>query len=314
LITLTDTVGSVSTYSITVPVVILAYDLRNDRTAFGRVAGAAKTLWLPDDWYTNIVSTRISNPNLLHNWDFRFTPVNQRAASGDITSGYFYDRWFRYAGTITIAATYLSLPDTVAIEQRIEGNALSGKVVMVSVMIGDAVISGTGTFPTSAGHVHVTIAGFGDVELGYATGYMYARFTAATSTRQVQAVKLELCTVSTLAYDPPMEYGVELAKCQRYFISLGAQYMGYGATSGTTGVDLWFSLPCPMRITTPTLTASGATHYCFSGAGAKAFTVTSSSLKQNTLNIIGETTGLTGANALAGFLASSTLITLSADL
>ena len=101
--------------------------------------------------------------------------------------------------------------------ERIEGYLWAGKVVTASVMIGDVVYSGTGTFPSSAGTAGVTIAGFGGVSLvRTAYGTMEVMFIATTSTRQVQAVKLELGTVSTLAYDPPMDYGVELPKCQGY--------------------------------------------------------------------------------------------------
>ena len=35
--------------------------------------------------------------------------------------GTLHDRWMRYAGTITINAAYLSMPNNASIEQRIEG-------------------------------------------------------------------------------------------------------------------------------------------------------------------------------------------------
>ena len=204
------------------------------------------------------------NPNLLHNWDFRFNPVNQRGATGAISSDYFYDRWLRYAGTITIASGYLSIPNAAAIEQRIEGNALAGKVVTISVMIADVVYSGTGTFPTSAGSVDVTITGFGTATLGYATGYMYVRYTA-NATRQVQAAKVELGAISTLAYDAPMDYGTELAKCQRYFIKIPSissattVYTRYppSVAASTNILEIIMALPTSMRIT-PSLSTSGA--------------------------------------------------------
>jgi len=173
----------------------------------------------------------LSHKNLLHNWYYMATPVNQEAKSGDVSSGYVYDNVKRYAGTITIAATYLSYPADAATDHFIEGNALAGKVATVSVMVGGAVISGSGTFPSSAGESSpITLTGFGTATLGYATGYMYVRFTATSSTRQLQAVKLELGTYSTLANDPPPNFGEQLALCQ---IAYETSY-NIGLAPGTT--------------------------------------------------------------------------------
>ena len=70
----------------------------------------------------------------------------------------------------------------------------------------------------------------------------------------IQAVKLELGTVSTLANDPPMDFGRELAVCQRHQINLRYPL---GATRNLANV-LWmdtrwivFQIPLPttMRIT-----------------------------------------------------------------
>lgn len=203
--------------------------------------------------------------NILHNWYFLSTPVNQRAASGDITSGYFYDRWMRYAGTITIAATYLSLPADASIEQRIEGLGLAGKVVSASVMVGGAVISGSGTFPTSAGTVSVTLTGFGTATLGYNASYMYVRFTATDSTRQLQAVKLELGSVSTLANDPPADYGEQLLKCQRYYQKVYGNFMCYATVADTLRV--FFPLNPKMRINNPAIISAAFDWAIWSGAG-----------------------------------------------
>jgi hypothetical protein len=259
----------------------------------------------------------MSHKNLLHNWYFLSTPVNQRGASGAIASGYFYDRWMRYAGTITIAATYLSLPADASIEQRIEGNALAGKVVDVSVMVGGSVISGSGTFPASAGTASVTLTGFGTATLGYATGYMYVRFTATDSTRQLQAVKLELGTSSTLANDAPPDYGEELTRCMRFFQVLPASVRFTGTTGSTTGARIRLLLFIPMRIA-PTPTGSPTSVSLYSEAASytetswDSLTFTGDSNSSIYWDIAKSTWGLVAYKVCVAF--QNTPIYVSADL
>ena len=116
---------------------------------------------------------------------------------------------------------------------------LAGETVTVSVMVGGAVYRGTGTSRTG------TVCHEDGEGLGYAAGYMHVGFPP--SDINVTGVKLEIGTISTLAYDPPMDYGVELMKCHRYFLNLGsyAFWQGY-AFSSTVGVG-YISVP-KMRI------------------------------------------------------------------
>lgn len=58
-ITLTDTVGTVSTYSLTIRQAQFAFDFRNDRAALGRLALGEKSFFLPDDWQTNINADKL---------------------------------------------------------------------------------------------------------------------------------------------------------------------------------------------------------------------------------------------------------------
>lgn len=253
-----------------------------------------------------------AHQNLLYNWDFRFNPVNQRAASGNITSSvFFYDRWFRDLGTITIAAGYLNLQVDAAMNTSIKGNALSGAVVTVSVMLGNVVYSGTGTFPTSTGTVSVTIAGFGTALLIYTTGYMGVRFTATTSTRKVQAVKLELGTVSTLAYDAPMEYEAELTKCQRYCINLStyASFWGY-CLSTTIGIG---RIPLPVTMQ-GAITSSTAIGGLITVAGVKPITVDTFSNKNNSVEFVINGTGFTANTPANGSLGEGAIVLLYSDL
>lgn len=222
----------------------------------GGAIGQALVKSSATDYATEWVAVGSTNPNLLINWDWRYMPVNQRGLSGAISSGYVYDMVKRSAGTITISSGYLSIPANAAVIMPIEGNGLAGKTVCVSVMIGNTVYSGTGAFPTSAGTTSVTITGFGTATLTYASGYMAVTFTADESTRNVQAVKLELGTVSTLANDAPANYGEQCAKCQRYLIPLSSVSVYVGSHySGNATVLGFIPTPCTMRVT-PTFVCS----------------------------------------------------------
>lgn len=192
------------------------------------------------------------NPNILHNWDFR-NPVNQRAVTGTISAaGYFFDRWILNSGSVTVAAGYLAMASGAVIEQRTEGLYLAGVTVTLSVKVGSNIHSGTGVFPTAAGTVDITLTGFGTATLGYNAGYMFVRFTASGS-QNVVSVKCELGTVSTLHLDPPMDYGVELAKCQRYFRPL-RRGTGRLFNASSTVIELAFDLTPPMYgIPTPSV-------------------------------------------------------------
>ncbi|MDD4280292.1 MAG: hypothetical protein PHX74_11235, partial [Candidatus Sumerlaeales bacterium] len=174
--------------------------------------------------------------------------------SGTIsTVGYFYDRWMLNSGSVVTNAAYLTLGAGTEIEQRIEGTLLAGETVTVSAMAGGTVFIGTGTMPIS-GTASVTLAGWGTATLGYATGYMYVRL-APTAASNVVRVKLEFGTVSTLAYDPPMDYAVELLKCQRFMRMASGPVWNAGLIDNSLAIEFEIPYPDGMRIT-PTLILS----------------------------------------------------------
>ena len=271
------------------PVVLAAGEPGWDSTLKGMKVGDGSTEWAALPWIDaknrpdinadkldgyHASDLMFGNPNILHNWDFR-NPVNQRGVSGAISTGtYFYDRWIRNSGTVTTNAAYLTIGAAAVIEQRIEGNLLAGETVTVTVKVGASYISGSGTFPTSAGTASVTLTGWGTATLGYATGYMYVRLSP-TAEASVDLVKLELGTVSTLAYDPPMDRAVELAKCQRFCLPvLGGGitiFSGYTA-SPATSYRFMIPTPVPMRIV-PTTNAGGNSIMVYTGT-----TITSTSI------------------------------------
>lgn len=188
--------------------------------------------------------------NILHNWDFR-NPVNQRGVSGTISTGtYFYDRWIRNSGTVTVNAGYLTIANGAVIEQRIEGHSLAGDLVTVSVKVGTSYINGSGTFPTSAGTASITLTGFGTATLGYNANYMFIRLTTDAA-RNLVSVKCEMGKVSTLQYDKPAEYAIELLKCQRFFfapiITSSGMLFGTALCYNPPGIMHAFILPTTMR-------------------------------------------------------------------
>lgn len=196
------------------------------------------------------------NPNLLHNWDFR-NPVNQRGVSGAISSGtYFYDRWVRNNGTVTVNANYLTISAGGVITQRIEGLWLSGRIVTVSLLLSSGgILQGSGTFTSTAGEFStIAISGFGDVHLGISTGTHSYIGLFPTASVNIAAIKLELGTVSTLHLDPPMDYGTELAKCQRYCKVFNASYRFYGVSHWTGGAVATLICPAALRVA-PSYTA-----------------------------------------------------------
>lgn len=65
---------------------------------------------------------------------------------------------------------------------------------------------------------------------------------------KVHAAKLELGTVSTLAATPPQDYGVELAKCQRYYCRL-SDYARIRASLANANT-FYFTVPIPVTLRT----------------------------------------------------------------
>lgn len=194
--------------------------------------------------------------NLLDNWDFR-NPINQRGeTSYQLTTTMFaIDRWQARNPTgvvsaITINEGYitfekLSGTDAATHVQEIENlSLLRGHVVTLSVE-SDGVIYAKSFTVASSGLFDSPDIVFpngwrSDIYLtADNTTYRSVRFWCGTQNVQlnISRVKLELGSVSTLANDPPADYGKELRRCQRYYYKSELwHYLCLRGSSQTTSI------------------------------------------------------------------------------
>lgn len=206
-----------------------------------------------------------SNRNLLDNaW---FT-VNQKGVTSGTTTSWFktLDRW-----EIASASTSYSLDSnglqltfssggSASITQYSEDFVnLVGKQLTASIMFSNGnVTSGTVTLTSDA---NTTFINDGNVRIRYlkeSGNVRTIQFTIYNSAT-IRAVKLEIGSQSTLAYDTAPDYTTELLKCQRYLYRITSATQCYIGMAGNTSTNLacWFvNLPTPMR-TTPTISTGG---------------------------------------------------------
>ena len=191
-----------------------------------------------------IYSGRTPNKNLLHNWDFR-NPVNQRGQSVYQYPDYAIDRWIfntqnQGTSSIELVLEGINIKKTDAghtvLAQRIEKevwDAVIGKPITASFWLNDKIISHSFTVAPTGYQTSPRI------DVDYAIGcetfstYGYIQFVSYRIGHEdvLRAAKLEVGTVSTLANDPPADYGEQLALCQRYYRvcnipQVGIMYMG----------------------------------------------------------------------------------------
>ena len=225
--------------------------------------------------------TQPSNPNILHNWDFR-NPVNQRGQMEYKGQGYTVDRWALYGGqssghTLTLSDKGVILESSdvthVSFHQNIEfPHTLNGKRYTFSMQIAKGSMVGTGHVfiggnrgPDGALYgirsILIDPSAFDDdgrLSITFPIGIIqnligpsdtfYIQIGLNMSSRMtIQAIKLETGSISTLANDPPMDFGRELAVCQRYYCEKTVMFMGENEFGGmyATGSN---DFPVEMRV------------------------------------------------------------------
>ena len=213
-----------------------------------------------------VVSVQTSNRNLLDNaW---FT-VNQKGlTSGDFNNNRI-DRWkTSYAsspnGNWNLTNGILTLNNTVTGNEywtQVIENAseLVGKQVTVSILFSNGNI-GTNTFQFGAVSYQTTYSDDNCSVIISSSSSLMLTIKGGKSI-SIKALKLELGSASTLAFDSAPDYTTELLKCQRYFYRIknssgSASFVGIGLAQTTTDITTILDLPCPMRAT-PTCSYSG---------------------------------------------------------
>ena len=169
-----------------------------------------------------------SNPNLLVNWDFR-NPVNQRGQTSYVGAGYGIDMWWlQYVSILQIKDGYVTYSGMWELRQHFECPLVPG---IYTLSIKAANCNGKTVFRCVSGQ-NENIVEFIIPEIGAEWEFKKITFCAEKSisyisfynvgqedaTMDIQAVKLEVGPISTLALDlmQPSDYTAELRKCQRY--------------------------------------------------------------------------------------------------
>lgn len=234
----------------------------------------------------------ISHENLLDNpW---FT-VNQRDQSSYSRGGYTLDRWCllgNTTGTAAINVLSKGISFTVSNDavndrflQRIDNPFLYGKEVTISIIIDNVIYSVHCTVPSAKASSWQSI--FMHLSNGFTIELAVVPSVITTydfdlnihgpkdnTAHIIEAVKLELGSVSTLAMDSAPNYAEELLKCQRYFVRFSTNKTARLAFHGflsvidsidTTKRNVWMAgmLPVVMRAT-PYVSSNDITKWFFS--------------------------------------------------
>lgn len=273
-----------------------------------------------------------TNLNLLDNpWWGSAEVINQRGQtswSGIVNNKYTVDRWkcvsessnnslelrsegirFNLSyGSSNFLYTYQILSQPLF-------NSIKGKVATASVLLGNGTIkSGTTTIPSSGtatfiseGSVTVTINNNGEFTV---------RILVSST---IRAVKLELCSWSTLANDVPPDKGIELAKCISSTADPSDSYANSGyARSNRNLLDNPFFTVNQRSLTTYTLTGNAYIVDRWKSSGGNTITVSGNGISmasstgthQNLLQ--GMTTE--SFNGIAGKVLTASVLTQSGAL
>jgi hypothetical protein len=206
----------------------------------------------------------VSNKNILHNWDFR-NPVNQRRRTeySDTKNIYTIDRW-RFIGadglkTLTLGSGFVTFEastvkgSSAGIGQLIEfPENYTGSTLTFSIKyrtLSDEFVLGfdnTKIPPSNDFSVYTkTFTPISESEL-----LISLNTESANAQIDIESVKLEFGSVSTLAKDPPMDFGKELTVCQRY------QAVFSGLSRLLWLQSNFYNFACPLNVpirVTPTL-------------------------------------------------------------
>ncbi|MCR4712305.1 MAG: hypothetical protein K5707_08385 [Clostridia bacterium] len=208
-----------------------------------------------------------SNRNLLDNAYFvgggsqlgdGVMPINQRGQTSYSGSGYALDRYIveTYV-TATLQATGIRVQTTalyVGLTQRVPVYRIkAGETYTISIIVDGTLYSASFVADGSGDWLSALYIDGLDwyIPMRYTSNYWEIKVINSRGNIDhiVSAVKLELGTVSTLANDPPPDFGEELRKCQRYLWveNIGANTPIASGIAFNTSSVFDFITPVPMR-------------------------------------------------------------------
>lgn len=216
-----------------------------------------------------------SNDNLLDNWYFvgggsqlgdGVFPINQRGQTSYQIQGTTIDRWksnspwgsianltLEEGGLVIAGRIETSYPTSYVQLSQVIKTPPVGKTVTLSVLCDNVSPDSEGNYPQiwcgSSVNKRITAAGLTSLTFAWPSaensiGIVLDNGATQAASIRLQAVKLELGSVSTLANDAPPDYGTELIKCRGYFErihSLGSSEivgMGMGASDSSVRIGI----------------------------------------------------------------------------
>lgn len=228
-----------------------------------------------------------SNPNLLDNWYFvgggsqlgdGVFPINQRGQTS-YTAQKSFDRWTvdgnvtvtLQSGNIRVQATapYVGLYQAIPMSRLKNGETYTFSIILDGNMV-------TQTFVLNADGNWNNIYYGDDWYIPYVCANGVCQFKVVNSISSfdhtIKAVKIEKGTVSTLANDPPPDFGEELRKCQRYFVRFAPKinsraYIGTGSANNSNNMLIFVPTPATLRAT-PTVSFSMCNCYNWVAGGS----------------------------------------------
>lgn len=254
-----------------------------------------------------------SRPNLLDNWYFG-NPINQRGQTHYKIKDLVYtiDRWkssgslntYHY-GTLDISDDYVLIKSdnaSMGIHQVLENvSDLNGKTVTLSflaeIISGKYVVSIKDKQTKQSDRMEpngkqlYTLTTTVDIDGDSTLKCLFDGIDASSA--KIYAAKLELGSTSTLAYrndsgewmlnDPPPNVALELAKCQRYSLSVGENILRSSMKSPNT---LCFTMPTPTTMRTSPTVVGNLSITNYSGTSSITGFIFAAWNKNNTLQII----------------------------
>lgn len=266
-----------------------------------------------------------SNRNLLDNWYFvgggsqlgdGVFPINQRGQSTYTGGGTQLDRWKTWDGSDTIVLTANGLqytsPASNGIFQYFPVD-LPTNTMTFSVKVSGTIYSVTIAEGTTEARTNIP---GGEILVNRPN--KAAGIISHNATLLLQAAKLEVGTVSTLANDPPPDFGEELRKCQRYlwvhtFAAYDVVGNGYAASATIGGFSIY--LPVSMRTGGNPQATYTTLPSAYGGGNASNLSVMNiASLTGNIARYYVEFSGMQANNAICVMATANTTLTISAEL